>query len=193
MQRFSLRSLLLATAIIGPIAALVVSNIQRSDDLNELSELRSVAGRLEISDPELVHVFPITVAGDLVWQWQVYLPPEKDYEIVLVTGDRVPLRGMPERWSARTGFRKSGKFMLTASVEKNRHGEWVLATEAQGQNLSHPIGDNLWGTHQRTGIESEKTTIGVGGKPLELLRIRTPEGVKPANGIMIMIEEYVYD
>ena len=193
MQRFSLKSLFFATAFVGLIAALVVSYMQRSGDLKELVELRNVAGRLEISDPNLVHAIPVTVAGDLSWQWQVYLPPEKEYEIVLFSGEDVPLHGMPERWSARTGFRKPGKFMLTASVEKNRHGEWVLTTEAQGQNLIDPIGDDLWGAHQRTGIESEKTTIGVAGKPLELLRIRTPETVKPPNGIMIMIEEYEHD
>ena len=83
--------------------------------------------------------------------------------------------------------------MLTASVEKNRHGEWILGTKAHGNSFSHPIGEELWGAHRITGIKSEETTVGIDGEPFELLRIRTPEPMKPVNGIMILIEEWEHE
>ena len=85
MKRFSLKTLLLATAIIALFAALIVTNLQRQGDIEELSKLREVAGRLSISDESQVHAIPVAVAGQYTWQWQIYLPPEKEYEIVLFT------------------------------------------------------------------------------------------------------------
>ena len=193
MKRFSIKSVLLVVTLLALVLTIVISNLQHRNDAIELAELRNVAGRLAISDPNLVHAIPVPLSGKRNWQWQIYLPEEKDYQIVLVTGDRVPITGPPERWSGRTPFRRSGKFMLTAAVEKEDDGEWVLTTEAHGRTFSHPIGNTIWGSHQKTGIKSGTTTAGIAGRPLELLRIRTPESVNPPNGIMILIEEYDYN
>jgi len=189
MPRFSLASLLLLTAVVGLTFALLVGNIQRRDDDAELSELRNLAGRLTVTDPDLVHAIPVPMAGALKWQWQIYLPPDKDYELVLIAGD-IPESGIPKRWSARTGFRKSGKFLLTASVEKDRHGNLILATEAQGQNLNQPVANENWGGHQYLGLKNGETTVGDAEQPLVLSHIRASKSVDPPYALMILIEEY---
>ena len=179
--RFSLASLLLLTAIVALVIALIVAKRTWKAEVAELQTLRDIAGHLTISDPNNVHVIGVPTVGAHHWRWRVYLPETQDYLLHLVTG-KVPREGVPANREApqvRSGFPKSGEFLLTAALEQDRDGDWVLSASVPKRDFSHPIENPVWlesGGHGVTAIEPGETRSVDPGTPLVLLRLRTTNG-----------------
>lgn len=194
--QFSLATLILLVTIAALLVALWTTSQRWKKDVAELQRLRSLVGELTISDPDKVHAIRVPTTGELKWQWRVYLPEGREFMLRLITGE-VPRTGVPAHaFRVRSHLYRSGEFILSANVEKDRWGTWVLAGSAPRWNFSHPLRNDEWahgGGWSYSEIELGKTVSVEPGTPLVLVRVRvdergnTPEG--PCDGLMVVIEE----
>ena len=174
MPKFSLTSLLLLITVIALGCIHIMNHRQTRDMREELEELRDIAGRLKISEPTRAHAIPIPTNASLTWSWQVYIPPpsnKRRHRLVLDKGE-IQQDGSIGYGGGSTGFETSGRFVLNASIEKNIEGELKLTTRHHGRSFSCNLDDDFWGTASEYGIEPGKTTVGVVGEPITLLRLK---------------------
>jgi hypothetical protein len=145
--QFSLATLILLVTIAALVVALWTTSQRWKKDVAELQKLRDLVGELTISDPDKVHAIRVPSTGQLKWQWRVYLPAGRQFRLRLITGD-VPRAGVPAPGKAvgMYGFLDcSGEFLLSANVEKNRRGTWVLAASAPPSwDGSNPFPNDEW-------------------------------------------------
>jgi len=116
----------------------------------------------------------------------------------LITGE-VPKTGVPGRGQAvgmHSRFRHSGEFLLSASVQENYRGTYVLAATAPNWEGSNPIQNDEWlhrSSKTISQIELGKTESVAPGESMVLVRLRvdqdgtSPES--PCDGLMVAIEE----
>jgi hypothetical protein len=195
--RFSLTSLFLLITIVGLAVALWTTSQGWKKDATALQKLRNQVGELTISDPDRVHVIRVPTTGPLNWQWRVFLPAGREFQLRLITGE-VPKTGVPGPGQALgmySRFRCSGEFLLSASVQENHRGTYVLAASAPNWEGSNPFQNDEWQLRSKTisQIELGKTESVAPGEPMVLVRLRadhdgtSPES--PCDGLMIAIEE----
>jgi len=194
--QFSLATLILFVTIVALLVALWTTSQRWKKDAAELKRLRALVGELTISDPDKVHAIRVPTTGELKWQWRVYLPEGREFVLRLITGE-VPRTGVPAHaYGVRSYLDRSGEFLLSANVEKDRRGTWVLAGSAPRWNFSHPLQNDEWargGGWSFSEIELGKTISVEPGTPLVLVCVRVDEGGRtpegPCDGLMIVIEE----
>lgn len=196
--QFSLATLLLFSALAVLLVALWTTSRRWKDDAAELQKFRDQVGELTISDPDKVHAIGVPTVGALKWQWRVYLPRSRRFRLYLVTG-KVPKNGtsgpgkaVPSMYSPI----RSGEFLLSASVQKNYRGDWVLGASAPDWNGSSPFQNEDWlnrGGRTISQIGLGKTQSVDPGTPMVLVRLRVDQGGRapetPCDGLMIFIQE----
>ena len=172
MPKFSLTSLFLLITVI-PLGYIHIMNQRQIRDMREeLEELRDIAGRLEISEPTRTHAIPIPTNASLTWSWQVYIPPPSNRHRLVLDKGEIQQDGSIGYGGGSTGFETSGRFVLNASIEKNIEGDLILTTRHHGRSFSCNLEDDIWETANECGIEPGKTTVGVAGEPITLLRLK---------------------
>jgi hypothetical protein len=190
--RFSLATLLLSAVIAALFIALWTTGQRWKKDAREVQKFRDQVGELTIADPNRVHVIRVPLAGSLKWAWRVYLPANREYRLHLATGD-VPKDGLPgpgEAMQMYSPIHCPGEFLLSASVEKDYRGNWVLAANAPGWNGSNPFQNDDWlnrGGWTTSEIELGKTHSVAPGMPIVLVRLCADQGA--GEGLMISIQE----
>jgi hypothetical protein len=193
LPRFTIANLLLITVIASLGVAYVVSNRKWTADVAELQSLRDISGQLTISDPSKIHAIGVPTVGKNKWQWHVYLPVDREFQLHLVTGG-VPSHGVPENLGTpqvRSGFYNSGEMLIVAEIAQNPAGDFVLSGSFPKGEFSHPIKNGDWvnrGGHSVVAVEPGHTQVVDPDQPMVLLRM-LPDGTT-AGGVMVFIDEF---
>ncbi len=99
--------------------------------------LRKETGRLAVKDPSKLNIIAVPTYEDLTWRWRVYVPQGKGEQICL-SSYQIPLTGYSGSFSSTT--LPPGNYLLTATIRRNRHGDWALSVgHAGGTNMTNII------------------------------------------------------
>lgn len=204
--RFSLKTLFLSLLF----ACLIGSNVFTSYRLKQLHEenvaLRKETGRLVVKDPAKLNIVAVPTYEDLTWRWRVHVPPGDGERICFAT-QQIPQRGYDTGTSSTT--LRPGDYLLTATIRRNRHGDWALTFGHPGGNFAAAFNEQFadwlgrqpksagWSMSQ---LGENDATVREPGAKLDLLRlrvtVRSPDGRsssspdEPCDGILIWIEDH---
>jgi hypothetical protein len=211
--RFSLRGLILVTALLCAIVSHVLTSVELHQVRREASRLRDELGYLTIGDKDKLHAIALaSEEGHTArrWRWRLYFPAGRAFRVCYKFSD-LPAEGIPnDNYEFFTGA--PGELTFSASVVREPAGDWRLVLGAKSdddpfrQVRTQVIPEAPWLTDSGAMSWSqagESTTESVGaGEPLVLLRLRqtrqvtTPGGAtgsavdpKATDGVMIWIEE----
>lgn len=133
--RYRIQFSLLWLAAIITIAALAVSNWQKSKDLAaanaELYRLRNELGYLAVADKTQFHAIAIDADEKNTWRWRVFIPEGNKYYWQIAV-DGPPKDSQPDRmtWSSASNqdYSKTDiEVLVTARLRENDDGTWTLA------------------------------------------------------------------
>lgn len=205
--RFSLRGLILVSALICAVVSHVRTSLELRRTMKEAELLRNELGYLTITNAD--HVHAIAVGTDEAWarkqwRWKLHLPEGRRFDIYSKTTD-LPYSDIPNGNIALSGV--TGDLTLSVPAIRNPKGEWQLVQQCDtGENLALPIPNAAWlekdesATFDQTGKNSTKSVVP--GKSLVLLRVRVAKKVQvagggtgvtvdpnPTDGIMVWVKE----
>jgi hypothetical protein len=206
-SRFSLRGLILISALICAVVSHVRTSLELSQTKKEAEVLRNELGHLTITNAN--HVHAIAVGTDEAWakkqwRWKLHLPEGRRFDICCKMSE-LSESDIPKGNVMLSGV--TGDLTLSVSAIRNPKGEWQLVQQCDtGENLTSPISNSAWleenqsATFDQTGKKSTKSVDP--GEPLVLLRVRVAKKVpvaggrmgvtmdpKPTDGIMVWVKE----
>jgi hypothetical protein len=202
--RFSLRTLLLLTAIV----ALAVSHFITSMRLRTLSEenrlLRQEVNRFPLQDESVLHVAALQSTDGLTWRWRLHVPENGKF-VVRTEYANLPQRGLPTKLGYVGDELPKGDVHVTVTVQKDRDQRWTVVTLIPAPKVKSrffvPESNSTWieqrasfGVRQM-GMDGIKVIPR--GEVAELLRVRQSKIVangvtvdtNPTDGVMVWIEE----
>lgn len=178
---------------------------QVSRQQEEISSLRAELGYLTISDKSKVHVLKLESPNDYHWQWRIYLPPGRKWQLCSGLG-KVPLRGrknFPHGWSSVD----DGEFTLQVYFDRDEDGlRRFNVRRGNGGKTSYTFPEEEFQQLKKAGYSTSttgtsQTEVRDPGAPIELIRLRQyrqipgPPGSQsfassdePEFGILVWIE-----
>jgi hypothetical protein len=207
--QFSLSTLILLFTIAALLVGLWTTSREVREARVELKKYRRDVGYLDLSDPNKVCARALRTAGNLRWEWRIYLPEKRRFRLCFLSKD-IPEKGIPDRGpGARTSL-PSGEFLLKAVAEKNLISGWAFSVSSPGTAASFGIAEEegRWIGRAPTWSSGvgEETLSADPGAPLELLRLRVPKSTttkqgtlqttdhssspQPSEGLLVWIEEF---
>jgi len=190
-MRFSLRGLILATALICAVVSHVRTSLRLRETEQEATRLRNELGYLTITDANRVHAIAIGADESWAkkqWQWKLHLPEGRRFHICCMTSD-LPQQGVPDYHPTLSDVQ--GDLKLTVSAVRDPKGEWKLVVNCDtGANLTSPIVNPAWleqNASANWNVAGQRSTESVApGKPLVLLRLRRAKTLTmPAGGVTV--------
>jgi hypothetical protein len=139
-MRFSLRGLILATALICAVVSHVRTSLKLRETEQEATRLRNELGYLTITDANRVHAIAIGADESWAkkqWQWKLHLPEGRRFHICCMTSD-LPQQGVPDYHPTLSDVQ--GDLKLTVSAVRDPKGEWKLVVNCDTgsePDLSH--------------------------------------------------------
>lgn len=208
--RFSLRTLLIATALVAVVIALVLAYRQTNENeflRQENGRLRGKLGELKIEPgtEDRLQVLIVPTVEDMTWKWHVHVPPRKNFYLASHMGKHIAAHGIPEQIEGM-GL-NPGEHLVTVAFRLNAKNEWELLVQNRSDAAaSGGVSTGLPAKDAKPLIEHHITyseCAGEGsisstdpGKPLQLLRYRvfsTPPSHQsqddPTDGILVWICE----
>ena len=200
--RFSLATLILLATIVCLLVALWTTWRRQQEATSEakmlrdeIQKYRDEMGYLTITDPSKAHAIGVPAHRNLQWQWRVYLPENRRFQLHVVTGG-VPKEGVAGRGrgsGSTTSTFRSGESLIYAEVQKDRNGQWVFHVEEGIAAGSSTIG--IHQTHERwieggagwstQHVNPGQTQTFEPGEPIVLLRLRVTEIIEKTEGGMV--------
>jgi hypothetical protein len=181
--RFSLRALLLMTALLCTVASHTWTSYELHKLRQEAQRLRDELGYLTIKDGDLVHAIALAPEEGSTtkrWRWRLHLPPGRRFRLYYKFSE-LPVDGLPR---GNDGFLEDlpGAATLTASAVREPTGAWrfVLhwdsARNPYGQTHMQAITPDKWLREDASlswDLAGSDTTESVPqGEPMVLLRLR---------------------
>lgn len=193
-------TLLLLTAAVG-IWAWNFRMVQQTTQWEyEINVLRRAAGELAVDDPRQMAVIQRRPEwrGDL--QWDVFLPPGREYSLYLATRD-IDQRGGFEGLTPRQAKLPPGKHRIQLKYTEAADGKWDIGILREGQPLLESTETPDWQTStsfswsQPVRIGETLQRAAPARLPLRRLAFNIPDATGsssprgPANGLLVWIEE----
>jgi len=202
--RFSLRGLVLLTAIV----ALAVSHFIASARLKTVSEenrlLRQEVNRYPLQDESLLHVAALQSTDNLAWRWRLHVPANGRF-VLRTEFANLPESGLPTKLGYVGDELPKGDVFVTVSVEKDRDQRWTVVTLVPSPKVKSrffiPASNSTWieqrasfGVRQM-GMDGVKAIPR--GEVAVLLRARKSKIVangvtvdmNPTDGVMVWVED----
>jgi hypothetical protein len=211
--RFSLRGLILATAMLCTVASHVMTSWELRRVRQEARRLRDELGYLTVTDPNEVHAVALAPEAGYAtkhWRWRLHLPADRKFRVCYKFAG-LPVEGLPDD---NDGFFDdvAGEMSLAASAVREPTGSWRLVLHYDSPRNPYPqtrtqtIENDGWLAEDASMSWSQagaKTTESVEpGEPMVLLRLRRSKAVtfagggtgqtveaNPTEGLMLWIEE----
>lgn len=210
--RFSLRGLLLITAIV----AIALSHWRTSHELRcvrtDLTTARNELHYIDAPDDDHLYAVELPAYDSMVWRWRLQLPATGRYRIAWALSSEIPESGMPtsgvhyaEPFRDNSGQPLPGgePFIFNLALAKASQDRWALTYGPGRQITTRYLTDP-------PGWLEGKTDVGWGGRvagsdgtvtvepdqPLVLLRHRKSKQVpggstvemNPTDGLMVWVE-----
>jgi hypothetical protein len=211
--RFSLRGLLVGTALLCAVVSHVLTSVALRQSRQEARLLRDELGYLTISDPDMLHAIALAPEEGYAskrWRWRLHFPPGRKFRVCYKFTE-IPDEGISgdeyEFFSNDVG----GESTLSASAVRDPSGGWKLVLNHEAPGSLQPqarwqvITNDSWLTDDasmswdQAGAETTESVDA--GEPLVLLRMRRTKSINvggttgitvdsdPTDGVMIWIEE----
>lgn len=194
-SRFSLRTLLLVTAIIALSVTVAMQYRELGPLREEVARLRREVGELTVEDPTKLHAIRVETENELEWKWRIWIPEGASYRL-RSHGGPIPKEGYPTD-GGTTYLRKPGEYIIRYVIRRDpRDGRW-------NGSLHSPRG-SVGKDHQPWVEWNSRVsmTAGVGqstqsyetGRLVEITRYRASQADSsediedPAAGFMIWLE-----
>lgn len=198
LPRFSIATLLLATAVIACAVSHFIVSRKLADAKDALTALRNDALVLDADDSSLIHVIALPTYGQLQWRWKVQLPLDGEYRLRYGI-EQIPETGLPSKSKALADVFYDNALeplpggiplVLQVALFKDRNGAWSI-TASNGVRGAFGKIDNPppwldskthggWGTFI-SGLERTDSSSADG--PLLLLSMRKLK-IAPASGVL---------
>ncbi|GAA4461926.1 hypothetical protein [Novipirellula rosea] len=126
MQRYSLRTTLVAIGVIALSLGIVLLQIRNSGLRREVEMLRAEMGFLVPVDVSRVNVIEVPTTDQFSWSWRVFAPPGTQFDAGIVTED-IPKRGAPS--ASFLGIEipsEPNGVLITASVTNDLDAGYML-------------------------------------------------------------------
>ena len=203
MFRFSLRGLLLATAVIALAVSHFMTTLRLRTVMGENALLRQEVNRFPLEDESLLHVAALQSPDQLTWRWRLHVPEGGKF-VLRTAHANLPRRGLPTKFGGTGDELTKGELLVTVSVHKDRD-QWTIVTSIPAPQVKSryfiPDANAVW-IEQRASIGTRQMGLdGIKaiprGEVAELLRVRKSKIVgngvtvdmNPTDGVMVWIEE----
>lgn len=182
--RFSLRTLLVGTAAVAIVIAVILAYRQAHEMQllrQENARLRNELGEIlvEPGDENKLHAVSVPTSESMVWKWRIFVPTGRKIWLYVAPGELGPTGEPPKNFGKSTLFPGEQTIQLVLRKNYHDHWEWVV-------NL--PKNANSFGVDSEVGSKMNKlldadeigsTSSGVSsltkvepGQDLKLFRIR---------------------
>jgi hypothetical protein len=121
--RFSLKTILLATAFIA--CGITIWLLQREVGplRAEVKRLRNEVGFLSLEDESKLHAIRLRTPDELTWKWRLWIPPGRKYAL-RVDGGMIPKTGFPTE-GGTIGIYDAGEMWVEYRIQKDpKTGSW---------------------------------------------------------------------
>lgn len=194
-SRFSLRTLLLLTAIIALSVTVAMQYRELRPLRKEVARLRNEVGELNVEDPAKLHAIRVETDSELEWKWRIWIPENASYRL-RADGGLVPAEGFPTGGGTMY-LREPGEHVIRYAIRRDpRDGRW-------NGSLHGPTGSV--GKDHQLWVEWASTTStssGVGtstrsydtDRRVEIIRHRVSQAKSsadiedPASGFIVWLE-----
>ena len=194
--RYSLLTLLLATAIIALSVTVILLYREVGPLRQEVRKLRDEVGHLSISDPTKLHAIQVNASEELTWKWRLWIPDNGRYRLRCSEGE-IPKSGFPSSGITLESF-KSGENWIEYRIRSDpKSGKMHGSMRMLGFRAGGDSHDWVSWPRKMSAINgvTHKTRLFVPGRNVELIRLRVSQDAKkmddiedPAAGFMIWLE-----
>ena len=193
--RYSLLTLLLATAIIALSVTVALLYREVGPLRQEVRRLRDEVGYLSISDPTKLHAIQVDTSEELTWKWRLWIPEDQGYRL-RSEGGEVPKSGYPSSGVTISRL-KSGETWIEYRIRRDpKSGELRGSMRTPGFAAGSDVHDWVQWPRKRSTLDGVTSTthVFVPGQTVELIRLRVSKDAAsaqdiedPADGFMIWL------
>ena len=179
MFRFNLKTLLSIVALVATACAFAVMITRLRHSEAELSVLRSEAGSLTISDPNLIHIHNVNTNDAYSWKWRIYVPPRTRLEAGIELDGKYRSEGKPTGGASSVVPSVPNGVVLSVSVSPLVDDISTITVRVDNQTfatLSTNLNPSDWlPTPNNRTIAADVETEKIGYEtPIRLLTRRVP-------------------